>query len=242
MDQTPPPQEPRKVPFWGSTTLNAPPVVLALLAVVAGVYLLFVLAPPALHSKLVFELTLWPRRMLMGAAAPGGWLGAVGPLFSSIFVHTEFLHFFVNAGFLLAFGAPVAQRMGVGVRGAPQGAANVRFLAFYLLAGLAGGLAFVAAHPQEVVFAKGASGAISGLLGGALRFALSPLRERLDDPWRLVPLYDRRLLTAALVIVLLNVAIAFIPLFGMRIAGEAHIGGFLFGLLAFPLFALRRPR
>lgn len=215
---------------------------LALVGVLAASYLVFVIAPPAIEGRLEFWLTLWPRRTLMWGAAPGGWLGAVGPLFSHIFVHTEFMHFFANAGFLLALGAPVAQRMGAGVPGADQMQANGRFIVFFLLAGLVGGIAFMAAHPAELTFARGASGAISGLLGAVVRFALRPVRERMDEPWRLLDLLDRRVVTASLVIVLSNIALGMIPLFGMTIAGEAHIGGYLFGLAAFPLFALRPPR
>lgn len=226
----------------GPATINAPAVVLALVGVLAASYLVFVIAPPAIEGRLEFWLTLWPRRTLMWDAAPGGWLGAVGPLFSHIFVHTEFMHFFANAGFLLALGAPVAQRMGAGIPGVDQARANARFLGFFLLAGLFGGLAFVAAHPSELTFARGASGAISGLLGAVVRFALRPVRERLEDPWRVFGLFDSRVITASLVIVLSNIALGMIPLFGMTIAGEAHIGGYLFGLVAFPLFALRPPR
>ncbi len=242
IDRPPPQGDAARVPILGPATINAPAVVLALVGVLAASYLVFVFAPPAIEGRLEFWLTLWPRRTLMWGAAPGGWLGAVGPLFSHIFVHTEFMHFFANAGFLLALGAPVAQRMGAGVPGADQMQANARFIVFFMLAGLVGGIAFMAAHPAELTFARGASGAISGLLGAVVRFALRPVRERMDEPWRLLDLLDRRVVTASLVIVLSNIALGMIPLFGMTIAGEAHIGGYLFGLAAFPFFALRPPR
>lgn len=222
--------------------MNAPPVVLGLVALLAAVYLMFLIAPQPVAARLEFWLTLWPRRMFMGSSAPGGWPGGLAPLFTHMFVHTEFLHVFVNAGFLLALGSPVALRIGVRIQGVDQAAANARFLGFFILAGLAGGVVFALAHPSGAVFARGASGAISGLLGAVVRFALQPVSARIADPWKLLPLTDRRVVAASLVIVVSNIALSVIPMFGMTIAGEAHIGGYLFGLLAFPLFALRQSR
>lgn len=242
--QTQNPFDPSKRPGDPGSTqnrLSAPPIVLALVAIMTVAYLYFLLAPPAMESRTEFWLTLWPRRVLSGAAAPGGWAGALVPLISHMFVHTEFIHLLANAGFLLAFGTPVAERIGVGVRFADQRNANLRFLAFFLLSGVAGAALFIALHPDDLVFARGASGGVSGLLGAATRFALFPPAERREDPWRIARLFDRRVVSISAFYIVFNAAITFIPMFGMSIAGEAHIGGYLFGLAAFPAFALGRP-
>lgn len=222
--------------------INAPPVVTALVIALGAVYLLFLISPRLLEARLEFWLTLWPQRVLMGGNAPGGWVAAIGPLFSHMFVHTALIHLLVNAGFLLAFGAPAALRMGVGIPGADQRKANIKFLLFFILSGLAAGIVSVAVNPNELQFARGASGAISGLLGAVVRFALRPHQARLENPWGMLGLLDRRVLVVSAIIVVSNIAIMALPFFGMNIAGEAHIGGYIFGLIAFPLFALRPGR
>ena len=60
---------------------------------------------------------------------------------------------------LVAFGSPVARRTDA-----------VRFLAFFLLCGVAGALFYVLVNGPILAIVVGASGAISGLMGGAMRF------------------------------------------------------------------------
>ena len=96
----------------------------------------------------------------------------------------------------------------------------------------------------------GASGAVSGLMGGAFRFLFAALDNggfaRFRDNPKSIPLMsvrqtllDRRLQIAAAVLVLINV----LTVLGSAsltsadgVAWESHLGGFLFGLLAFELF------
>jgi membrane associated rhomboid family serine protease len=81
------------------------------------------------------------------------WIAAT----TSMFVHANWLHVGSNLLSLWIFGDNVEDRMGHG-----------RYLAFYLLAGYAGGLLEVWVQPASTVPLVGASGAIAGVMGAYL--------------------------------------------------------------------------
>ncbi len=78
-------------------------------------------------------------------------------LVSSIFLHGGWLHLLGNMWFLWVFGNNVEDAMGHG-----------RFVAFYLICGILAAMAQVLTQPSSVVPMVGASGAISGVMGGYL--------------------------------------------------------------------------
>ena len=75
-------------------------------------------------------------------------------VFTSMFLHGGLLHFGGNMLYLWIFGDNVEDRMGHG-----------RFLAFYLLCGIAAALAQTAFNPDSLIPMVGASGAIAGVMG-----------------------------------------------------------------------------
>jgi membrane associated rhomboid family serine protease len=80
--------------------------------------------------------------------------GVLATLVTSTFLHAGLLHIGGNMLYLLIFGPAVEGRMGAR-----------RYLFFYLLSGIAAGLAMVAMGPESRVPVIGASGAIAGVLG-----------------------------------------------------------------------------
>ncbi len=76
-------------------------------------------------------------------------------LFTSPFLHGGWLHFLGNMLFLYVFADNVEGALG-----------HVKFTIFYLLAALAAGLAHLLVEPGSALPVIGASGAISGVLGG----------------------------------------------------------------------------
>lgn len=148
-------------------------------------------------------------------------------LLTSIFLHASWAHAAMNAAFALAFGAPVARLFGVDVRGA------CGLIAFYLICGVAGGLAFVALHPGGTDAVVGASGAVSGLMGAAARL--------METPGRLGSPFSRPAMSmgaAWIVVNLLMAVTGFVPDGGgAGVAWEAHLGGFSAGLLLVGPFA-----
>ncbi len=81
----------------------------------------------------------------------------VSHLFTSMFLHGSWMHLLGNMWFLWIFGNNVEDSMG-----------RLRFIAFYLLCGLAAAMGQVLASPDSVIPMVGASGAISGVMGAYL--------------------------------------------------------------------------
>ena len=79
----------------------------------------------------------------------------VSHLLTSMFLHGSWLHLLGNMWFLLLFGNNIEDSMG-----------HLRFAIFYLLSGVAAALAQVLLDPAASVPMVGASGAISGVMGG----------------------------------------------------------------------------
>lgn len=169
-------------------------------------------------------------------------------LLTYAFLHATWAHVGFNCVWLVAFGAPVARRFG-----------GLRFLLLLVAAALAGALAQYVAAITSFDIVIGASAAVAGAMGAATRFVFRPSTEpsaifdryRADEAFRQPALTLRETVTtkAALVFVVFwfvtNLLFGYFPALGGigdgPIAWQAHIGGFLAGLLLFPLFDPKRP-
>ena len=150
------------------------------------------------------------------------WDGQWWPgILTSMFVHGGWAHVAMNAVAALAFGPPVARLMG-------QGKGVAGFLLFYIACGLVATGGYGLIHPASYDALVGASGAVFGLMGAALR--LLGRRDR-----GLLSLGDRRFLMSAAVIMGVNAAAGLAGLApGMedaQVAWEAHAFGFVCGAL-----------
>lgn len=142
-----------------------------------------------------------------------------GTMFTSMFVHGDWMHFLFNMLFLWVFGDNVEDRFG-----------HVRYLVFYLAAGLAASWLQIATDTHSDIPTIGASGAIAGVLGAYL--LLFP---------------NSRVHTAIIFFIITVVRIPAFLLLGFwfflqfveglgslgspgGVAYWAHIGGFLFGM------------
>ncbi|MDQ3678032.1 MAG: rhomboid family intramembrane serine protease [Actinomycetota bacterium] len=154
-------------------------------------------------------------------------------LFSSMFMHGGILHLAGNMLFLWIFGNNVEDSMG-----------PVRFVVFYLLGGLAAITLQVAIDPNATVPTIGASGAVAAVLGGYI--LLFP-RARVITVIFIIFFFTIIELPAFLILgfwFLQQIAFGALDLSnpaggGGGVAYFAHIGGFVFGLLAIKLFASR---
>ena len=157
-------------------------------------------------------------------------------LFTSMFMHGSILHIGGNMLFLWIFGDNVEDRVG-----------HVRYLFFYLICGLIASLAHVFAtaafatdQSSLLVPSLGASGAISGVLGGYI----------LLYPSRRVTVILFRFLTDVPAWVAIGIWFAFQLISGLGILGggsqqggvayAAHVGGFVAGLVLVKVFAIGR--
>lgn len=151
--------------------------------------------------------------------AEGGWWPGI---VTSMFLHGGWAHTLMNAVAALAFAPPVA-RLFAGAKGV------LAFLALYIVCGVlsALGQGVVDLNSDSVVV--GASGAVFGLMGAALRL----LGRRRGQPPR--ALTDPRFLAPAAVVMAVNAAVGLTGLTpgmeGVRIAWEAHAVGFVVGAL-----------
>ncbi len=145
---------------------------------------------------------------------------------SSMFMHGSIMHILGNMMFLFVFGDNLENLLG-----------HVRYFLFYICVGIAASIAQIMMDTSSVIPMLGASGAISGVLGGYL--LLFPRNEV-----RAIIFYH---LTTVPAFVALGLWIAFqiiqgylAPSSGGGVAYAAHIGGFIAGLALIKLFALGR--
>ncbi len=188
------------------------------------------LAHPGQHCVVFSDGHAICRRDLHDAISP--WLKP----FVSMFMHASIVHIAGNMLFLWIFGNNVEDSMG-----------RVRFIAFYLLGGVAAFALQTAVDPSAAVPMLGASGAIAGVLGGYI--LLYPRARVLT----LVFLFVFVTIIELPAVLMLGVWIVEQALFGAAnltnptgggggVAYFAHIGGFIFGAAAIRAFITRRKR
>lgn len=226
---------------------NVPAAVVGVLAVLVGLHVVRqFLLPAEFDEWLVLTLAFIPARYEAGMAAelPGGPWAALTSFVTHMTVHADATHLMFNSAWLLAFGGAIGLRAG-----------SARFLAFAIVTGICGALAFLAFNPGLLAPVVGASGAVAGLMGGTMRFLFAGLdlggvRALRDHPTAIplmslgATLRDRRVqLTTAIWLLLNGLAVLGIGTGEGRgaIAWEAHIGGFLAGLLLFGWFDRKQP-
>jgi membrane associated rhomboid family serine protease len=152
-------------------------------------------------------------------------------LLTSMFMHGGWMHLIGNMWFLAVFGDNVEDSMG-----------RVRFLAFYLLCGLAAALAEVIVQSGSALPMVGASGAIGGVMGAyAVLYPRAPVHMLL-----VIFFYFTRVVVPAIAVLgywfLIQLLSGFgsIGVSGGGTAFWAHAGGFLAGVTL--VFVFRDPR
>lgn len=145
---------------------------------------------------------------------------------SSMFMHGSIMHIFGNMLFLWIFGDNLENLLG-----------HVRYGIFYILCGLAAAVAQIIMDTGSVVPMLGASGAISGVLGGyVLLFPQRQVRAIIFNFLTTVPAF----VAIGIWIVYQIVLGYFTPAGTGGVAYAAHIGGFVAGVALVKLFALGR--
>lgn len=145
---------------------------------------------------------------------------------SSMFMHGSIMHILGNMMFLFVFGDNLENLLG-----------HIRFVAFYLFCGFAAAVAQIVMGPDSIIPMLGASGAISGVLGGyLLLFPQRRVRAIIFNFLTEVPAF----VALGLWIVYQVVLGWFTPAGTGGVAYAAHIGGFVAGLVTIKLFALGR--
>ncbi len=152
-------------------------------------------------------------------------------IFTAMFLHGGWLHVGGNMLYLWIFGDNVESAMG-----------HLRFLAFYLICGLAAAAAQIVVDPASQVPAIGASGAIAGVLAAYVLFFPG---ARVKTLVFLVPFITITTVSAIILIgfwIVIQLVSGLTELGGSSAGGIAyfaHVGGFAAGLLLANLFRQR---
>ncbi|WAP68110.1 rhomboid family intramembrane serine protease [Jiella pelagia] len=219
---------------------NIPGVVFVLIAAMGLIhaYRTMVLGEVT-DARLVLDFAFIP-----GCYGGGGDLCLIRPLAADVwspltyaFLHGSWTHYGINTVWLIAFGTPVARRLGAG-----------RFLAFAAAGSVAGAAVFYLVNSGLVVPVIGASGTVSALMGGACRFAFvktGASRGLTANPRQpMISIGEALSDRTVLVFVIAFFATNFLVGSGVgdaltgggEVAWEAHLGGFVFGFFCLPLF------
>jgi len=223
------------IPLRDQNPSQSTPVVTRALIVLNVVVFLYELSLGPDLRDFMFAWGLIPARLPTALGLGGDALARTGFTFvSSMFLHGGWMHLVGNMWYLWIFGDNVEDRFG-----------SVRFLIFYLAAGVSASLLHVFFNSASSLPTLGASGAIAGVLGayavafpGARVITLLPFFPF----FQVVPLPALLVLGLWFVIQFFSgaVAVGYGGAAGGGVAWWAHIGGFLFGVLV--AFAAGRPR
>ncbi len=223
---------------------NVHPAIVGAIALLGAVHAALAFIPEPDMEWWQVALAFVPARYVGYAdQIPGGQIASASSFVTHMLVHGDLLHLAFNSAWFLAFGGALARRIG-----------PARCLLLTVFCGIAGAAAFLVARSgslQEMLVPMvGASGGISGLMGGIFRYlfnARGPVGLwQLGNSPRSIPtmplaqaLHNRRVLAAVGVWIAVNLLAIYgigTPAGSGGIAWEAHIGGFLAGFVAFSLF------
>jgi membrane associated rhomboid family serine protease len=230
---------------------NVPGVLVALIAVLVLVHVTRTyLLTPEQDVEILLRFAFIPARYDASArlaeAFPGGIGADLWSFVTYALIHADVTHISMNVIWMLPFGTAVARRFG-----------PVRFLLFFAITATAGAAAHLLTHLHAVFPMVGASASISGFMAAAIRFAFQPGGPL--ETWRRPALEAYRVPAVPLFValreprILMFLAIWFglNMLFGLGavampgveqdVAWQAHVGGFLAGLILFPIFDLSLP-
>jgi len=183
------------------------------------------------NEKFTYAFSTVPAEILTGKDIAAGVLEPTPipvyfTLITSMFMHGGWAHLLGNMLFLWVFGDNIENRIG-----------HLRYLIFYLVCGIIASLSHVfVSGSDSLIPSLGASGAISGVLGGYL----------LLFPSRRVRVIMGRGITTVPAFVALGIWIVFQVISQLGVLGgdqggggvayAAHIGGFIAGLALIKLF------
>jgi membrane associated rhomboid family serine protease len=247
---------------------NLPRVVLLVVLLLVGVHgVRLWLLPDLFDFRVLLEGAVVPARWTAayGRVEPGEIISAAeGPLqqelaryvlaegggkpwtaFTYALLHGSWAHVLMNSIWLAAFGSPVARRC-----------RPFRFLLLAAASALGGAVAHTLVHPFQALPMIGASASVSGMMAAAAWFVFGPPvgheEQRTAQPHArpretLTGLVtNRRVLAFLLAWLVTNYLSAILAqplgIADASIAWEAHVGGFVTGLLLFPLADPLNPR
>jgi len=209
-------------------TYRTPIVTYSIIAICVIVFILEITSSSYNNGRLFYSYGLIPAVFTGQATLPDEIAGLPSELtlLSSMFMHGGFMHLIGNMLYMWIFADNIEDEIG-----------PVRFIIFYVLAGIAAALTQVYLNTSSTIPMIGASGAIGGVLGAYI--VNHPKAKVLV----LIPLgfFSQIIKIPALYVLGFWFVLQFInsslsSSTGGGVAYGAHIGGFIFGVIAILFF------
>ena len=223
---------------WFSLFLNPPDVVAVIIILLALIQAGMGLAPDAIARNIWRVVELSPTDALRAVEQGEYFRGIAIPFLGHIFFHINLTHLLLNIVAIGVVGSFVFHEMETASPKVRKSDASAAFAAYFFASGMFAGLFFVLMNFDSSRAVLGASGAGAGLFGGAVWILLmrpSEGRRQHSDLRKALTLVLVSLVIVALSIVLDTSKLS-ILLFKTASAWQAHVGGYLFGLIAYPFF------
>jgi membrane associated rhomboid family serine protease len=209
-------------------TYSKPVITYSILGICVLVFILQISSASYQSGKLFYSYGLIPA-VLTGHKQLPAEIAMIAPeltLITSMFMHGGFMHLIGNMLYLWIFADNIEDELG-----------PVKFICFYLLSGIAAALTQVFLNTQSTIPMIGASGAIGGVLGAyivnhpkAKVIVLIPLGF-FSQIVKIPALY---VLGFWFILQFINSSLSSSE--GGGVAYGAHIGGFIFGVVAILFF------
>ncbi len=143
------------IPIRDANPSRSFPIVTIVLIIINAVIFFYELSLGSGLNQFFSYFALIPEKYFaLGASGGLNYIGRCYPFITSQFLHGGWMHVIGNMWFLWIFGDNIEDRLG-----------HFKFVLFYLLCGVAAGLAHVYTNPSSPVPTVGASGAIAGVMG-----------------------------------------------------------------------------
>jgi membrane associated rhomboid family serine protease len=224
------------IPIGDDNVRGGPPAIVNHVLIGLNVAAFFLELSQPSERALQSFITAWgvvPREYSTGQdLAPRIPLPFWSTLVTSMFLHGGWAHLLGNLVFLWVFGDNLEKVMG-----------HVRYVLFYLVTGLGAGLAHILSNSGSTIPSVGASGAISGVLGGyLLLFPRNRVKILTRGGIMHIPAFVMLGIWILMQLVSQVGSMAQTEQTGGGVAYMAHIGGFVAGLALVKLFAAGRQR
>ncbi len=214
--------------------IGFPSITWTLIAINGIIFIFEISIPPDILQQLLFFFGLVPARYSYPswALVHGLSVDDYLPFLTSMFLHGGLLHIVGNMWFLYIFGSSVEDRMG-----------HLRFLIFYLLAGICANAFYFLVAIHSKVPELGASGAIAGVMGA---YVVMFPRARIITMFLILffPIFVEISVFFYIgfwfIMQILSGALSLESGEAGGVAWWAHIGGFSAGILLLPFFKNRR--